>query len=223
MWRAEVQQVLGPGWVLVTIPKLFGTSLVGPMQSSIEPLVGERVIVADLTPQARSRDWWVVGYESMIGRWGEPYPHEHPIGQVTGLNDALAAKADADALAAKVDASVLTGKADAPGPWEKLNLIPAFTTYGGWANIQYRFTVYGLQLRGLTRLVGEDLPLDTVIGTIPGLSMPGELDVQLSVMGPGPSYVATNLQLAIRADGTLRTRQTWLGNGVYSFAHTIPL
>jgi hypothetical protein len=95
MWRARVLRKNYEGRVVVSIPKLFGADPVGPMQAAVDAEVGDEVIVADLNPDAKVRDWWVVGFASQIGRWGTPYPHEHPMGQVVGLVDALAGKADA--------------------------------------------------------------------------------------------------------------------------------
>lgn len=219
MWRAEIEYVPTPGRVYLSIPSLFGSKVIGPVQCPIEVSPGERVVVADLTPEHRMRDWWVVGKENQLGQWGSPYPHTHAIGEVTGLNNALAGKLEFDDVQ-----TMLAGKADTPDGWATLGLIPAFAGHGGWPGVQYRTTHYGLQLRGRVKLSGANLPLDTVIATVPGLTLPGELNVQVSCMGPAPDYTAVNFQLAIRPDGVLRTRQEWLGDGgVYSFAHTIPV
>lgn len=93
MWRANVIERIEAGRVVVTIPALFRGDPVGPMQSAVDCQVGDTVIVADLVPAAKIRDWWVVGYESEVGRWGNPYPHTHPIGQVDGLVNELGLKA----------------------------------------------------------------------------------------------------------------------------------
>lgn len=218
MWRGEVLKVLGPMWVMVKIPKLFGADPVGPVQTPIELEVGTAVVVADLNPDIRSRDWWVVGRESTQGSWGVAYPHTHPIGQVEELSSALSLRPTYTDLQ-----QMLGVKAEAAPEWSSLELISGFSGYGGWGGVQYRTTGYGVQLRGRVRLSGANLPMDTVIATVPGLTLPGELNVQVSCMGPAPDYTAVNFQLAIRPDGVLRTRQEWLGEGgVYSFAHTIP-
>jgi len=90
MWRAQVIERKGPGWVVVEIPDMYPGSAVGPIHSSVDAQVEDRVVVADLAGTAHGHSWWVLGFESQIGRWGEAYPHTHPIGQVDGLTDALA-------------------------------------------------------------------------------------------------------------------------------------
>jgi hypothetical protein len=68
----------------------YRDSVIADVQSSVEVSPGDRVIVADLAAEAHVSDWWIVGFESEVGRWGSPYPHEHPVGQVVGLVDQLA-------------------------------------------------------------------------------------------------------------------------------------
>lgn len=152
MWRATVIERLGPGRVVLTIPALYRDSPVGPMPSAVDAQVEDEVVVADLTPTAKTRSWWVLGFASTIGRWGNAYPHTHPIGQVEGLTDALAAKADDTDLADYTTTTDLTttlagyvtdaeltttlagyatdtelstglaGKANTPGPWTLCNI-----------------------------------------------------------------------------------------------------
>lgn len=150
MWRATVIERIADGQVVVSIPALFRGDPVGPMQSAVDAQVGDAVVVADLVPDAKVRDWWVVGYESQVGRWGNPYPHGHPMGQITGvdangaettLTAILAQKADKADVPGAVDTSgyatkeelagyttdselttALAGKAAAPGDWVNLTL-----------------------------------------------------------------------------------------------------
>lgn len=98
MFRAEVVDVPAIGRADIMIPKRYRDSVIRDVQTAVEVSPGDRVIVADLAERAHVSDWWVVGLESEIGRWGSPYPHTHPIGQVDGLADELAAiKARLDA------------------------------------------------------------------------------------------------------------------------------
>lgn len=115
MWRATVLERVADGQVVVSIPKLYRGDPIGPIQSAVDAQVGDDVIVADLVPDARVNDWWVVGYESQIGRWGNPYPHEHPLGQVTGLVDALALKANVSDIPEGADLSGYATKAELAG------------------------------------------------------------------------------------------------------------
>lgn len=137
MHRATVVHRVSPGTVYLTIPSLFRDDWVGPVQSAVDAAPGDRVIVADLKPGARLRDWWVAGFESEIGRWGTPYAHTHPLGQVEGLVPALAAKADA------------------PGAWTQVPLGTGWSAplgsvepgVGTSAGLWVRRSVTGLHLR----------------------------------------------------------------------------
>lgn len=119
MWRATVIESISPGWVTVTVPDLYRGAPIREVQCAVDAQPGERVILVDLNPQARTHGWYVLGFESQIGRGlGSPEAaHTHPIGQVDGLSDALAAKADVSALTGYATTSALStglsSKADA--------------------------------------------------------------------------------------------------------------
>lgn len=105
MWRATVVDSPAPGWVTVKVPSLYSEALIRGVQSAVPAEPGERVILADLNPTSRGHDWWVIGYESTVGRWGTPYAHTHPIGQIDGLQDALAGKANVEDIPDGADLS----------------------------------------------------------------------------------------------------------------------
>ena len=68
----------------------------------------------------RVPQWVVFGYQTEIGRWGNPYPHTHPMGQVDGLVDALGKKIDRAELNAKADKATTPTTADVTGQWVSL-------------------------------------------------------------------------------------------------------
>lgn len=74
-----------PTRVWVTIPQKYGTK---PLRvfTRVQVSKGDHVYVAN-TSVTRVPQWVVFGQQSEIGRWGNPYPHEHPMGQVDGLVD----------------------------------------------------------------------------------------------------------------------------------------
>ena len=138
MWRATVLERIADGQVVVSIPKLYRGDPIGPIQSAVDAQVGDDVIVADLVPDARVNDWWVVGYESQIGRWGNPYPHEHPTGQVTAvdangqpttLTAILAQKADKADVPGAVDTSGYATKEELAGYTSDSELTTALSAY----------------------------------------------------------------------------------------------
>ena len=87
MLRATVVDVnpRDPTRVWVTIPQKYGTK---PLRvfTRVEVTKGDHVYVAN-TSVTRVPQWVVFGQQTEIGRWGNPYPHTHPIGQVDGLVD----------------------------------------------------------------------------------------------------------------------------------------
>lgn len=101
MYRAEVVHVPAVGRADIRIPKLYAESVLVDVQSAVEVSPGDRVIVADLAEKAHVSDWWVVGFESTVGRWYQAGPHEHPQGEIVGLVDRLAA------IEARLDAAGL--------------------------------------------------------------------------------------------------------------------
>lgn len=137
MWRAVVIDRIEDGRVVVAIPSLYRDDPVGPMQSAVDAQIGDAVVVADLRPNAKVEDWWVLGYESQIGRWGAPYPHTHPVGQVTGVNatgdpitlvDILAGKADKSDVPAEQDLSGYATKTELSSYATKTELSTGYPT-----------------------------------------------------------------------------------------------
>lgn len=74
-----------PTRVWVTIPQKYGTKPVRVF-TRVEVTKGDHVYVTN-TSVTRVPQWVVFGQQTEIGRWGNPYPHTHPIGQVDGLVD----------------------------------------------------------------------------------------------------------------------------------------
>ena len=107
-----------PTRVWVTIPQKYGTKPVRVF-TRVQVTKGDHVYVAN-TSMTRVPQWVVFGQQTEIGRWGNPYPHTHPIGQVVGLTDALGAKADKTALDAKADKATTPTTADVTGQWVSL-------------------------------------------------------------------------------------------------------
>lgn len=112
MLRATVVDVdpRDPTRVWVTIPQKYGAK---PLRvfTRVEVTKGDHVYVAN-TSVTRIPQWVVFDQQTEIGRWGNPYPHTHPIGQVDGLVDALGKKIDRTELDKKADKTALDGKAD---------------------------------------------------------------------------------------------------------------
>ena len=112
MLRATVVDVTprDPTRVWVTIPQKYGAKPVRVF-TRVQVTKGDHVYVAN-TSVTRVPQWVVFGQQTEIGRWGNPYPHTHPIGQVDGLVDALGKKIDRAELDKKADTAALEGKAD---------------------------------------------------------------------------------------------------------------
>lgn len=87
MLRATVVDVdpRDPTRVWVTIPQKYGTKPVRVF-TRVQVTKGDHVYVTN-TSVTRVPQWVVFGQQTEIGRWGNPYPHTHPIGQVDGLVD----------------------------------------------------------------------------------------------------------------------------------------
>lgn len=83
--EAEVVSVPALGRADIRIPRLYGDSVVPDVRSAVDVSPGDRVIVADLAGKAHVHAWHIVSFVSEIGRFGAPYPHTHPQGQVDGL------------------------------------------------------------------------------------------------------------------------------------------
>lgn len=120
MLRATVVDVdpRDPTRVWVTIPQKYGTKPVRVF-TRVQVTKGDHVYVAN-TSVTRVPQWVVFGQQTEIGRWGNPYPHTHPIGQVDGLVDALGKKADKTALDGKADKATTPTTADVTGQWVSL-------------------------------------------------------------------------------------------------------
>ena len=74
-----------PTRVWVTIPQKYGTKPVRVF-TRVQVSKGDHVYVTN-TSVTRVPQWVVFGQQTEIGRWGNPYPHTHPMGQVDGLVD----------------------------------------------------------------------------------------------------------------------------------------
>lgn len=191
MWRATVLERVADGQVVVSIPKLYRGDPIGPIQSAVDAQVGDEVIVADLVPDARVNDWWVLGYESQIGRWGAPYPHEHPIGQVTAvdangqpttLTEILAQKADKADVPGAVDTSGYATKAELAGYTTDSELATALNSYATTTALNAKAAAPGAwtNCSMSTYLVIDVAGRDTgvqVRGTAHGMQMRGRVRV----------------------------------------------
>lgn len=89
MLRATVADVdpRDPTRAWVTIPQKYGAKPVRVF-TRVQVTKGDHVYVTN-TSVTRVPQWVVFGYQTEIGRWGNPYPHTHPMGQVEGLVDRL--------------------------------------------------------------------------------------------------------------------------------------
>ena len=107
-----------PTRVWVTIPQKYGQKPVRVF-TRVEVTKGDHVYVTN-TSVTRVPQWVVFGYQTEIGRWGNPYPHTPPMGQVDGLVDALGKKIDRAELNAKADKATTPTTADVTGQWVSL-------------------------------------------------------------------------------------------------------
>lgn len=89
MLRATVADVdpRDPTRVWVTIPQKYGAKPVRVF-TRVQVTKGDHVYVTN-TSVTRVPQWVVFDHQTEIGRWGNPYPHTHPMGQVEGLVDRL--------------------------------------------------------------------------------------------------------------------------------------
>lgn len=120
MLRATVVDVdpRDPTRVWVTIPQKYGVKPVRVF-TRVQVTKGDHVYVAN-TSVTRVPQWVVFDQQTEIGRWGNPYPHTHPIGQVDGLVDALGKKIDRAELDKKADKATTPTTADVTGQWVSL-------------------------------------------------------------------------------------------------------
>lgn len=120
MLRATVVDVnpRDPTRVWVTIPQKYGSE---PLRvfTRVQVTKGDHVYVAN-TSVTRIPQWVVFDQQTEIGRWGNPYPHTHPMGQVDGLVDALGKKIDRTELDKKADKAATPTTADVTGQWVSL-------------------------------------------------------------------------------------------------------
>lgn len=91
LYRARVVSVPALGRADIVVPKLYGDSVLGDVQSVVPVAENDRVILADLASKAHVHDWCVISLESEIGLLYPPSTHEHSQGDVAGLVDRLAA------------------------------------------------------------------------------------------------------------------------------------
>ena len=124
-----------PTRVWVTIPQKYGTKPVRVF-TRVQVTKGDHVYVAN-TSVTRIPQWVVFGQQTEIGRWGNPYPHTHPMGQVDGLVDALGKKIDRAELDTKADKATTPTTADVTGQW--VSLRSALGT--GWVPSKYDTTL----------------------------------------------------------------------------------
>lgn len=83
MLRGEVLDVGQDNVVYVKIPQKYGDDSVKAV-TRISVAKGDRVYVTN-TATGRVPQWVVFDHMHAVGRQGDPYPHEHPMGQVIGL------------------------------------------------------------------------------------------------------------------------------------------
>lgn len=83
MLRGEVLDVGPDNVVYVKIPQKYGNDSVKAV-TRISVSKGDLVYVTD-TSVSRVPQWVVFDQMNVVASWGSPYPHEHPMGQVTGL------------------------------------------------------------------------------------------------------------------------------------------
>ena len=107
-----------PTRVWVTIPQKYGTKPVRVF-TRVQVTKGDHVYVAN-TSVTRVPQWVVFDQQTDIGRWGNAYPHTHPMGQVDGLVDALGKKIDRAELDTKADKATTPTTADVTGQWVSL-------------------------------------------------------------------------------------------------------
>lgn len=120
MLRATVVDVdpRDPTRVWVTIPQKYGTKPVRVF-TRVQVTKGDHVYVTN-TSVTRVPQWVVFDQQTDIGRWGNAYPHTHPMGQVDGLVDALGKKIDRAELDTKADKATTPTTADVTGQWVSL-------------------------------------------------------------------------------------------------------
>ena len=107
-----------PTRVWVTIPQKYGQKPVRVF-TRVEVTKGDHVYVTN-TSVTRVPQWVVFDQQTDIGRWGNAYPHTHPMGQVDGLVDALGKKIDRAELDTKADKATTPTTADVTGQWVSL-------------------------------------------------------------------------------------------------------
>lgn len=224
MWRANVIERISAGRVTVVIPALYRDSPIRDVQAVMDAGVGEDVIIADLNPGSKAHSWLVIGYASDIGRWGDPYPHTHPIGQVDGLVDALDAKADDTDLANYATTAALAGKADIPGEWVNCTISSYITRDNTGAPIlSVRNTPLGVQIRGYYRTT-SDVPMDAIVFHVPiGFAPSHVLMLNVPTMGPGSTYAALSYQFEIKTNRSVTARQAFTSGARMSFNHIFTL
>ena len=196
MLRAAVVDVdpRDPTRVWVTIPQKYGTKPVRVF-TRVQVTKGDHVYVAN-TSVTRVPQWVVFGQQTEIGRWGNPYPHTHPMGQVDGLVDALGKKADKTALDGKADKATTPTTADVTGQWVSLR-----SSLGtGWVPSTYdtSLTQQGVEVKRTPSQVLIDVNLapassSTVVSTTmatlpPSLRSTRSTWMNMSLQGANDSF-----------------------------------
>lgn len=227
MWRATVIEVRAPGWVVVTIPKLYRNDPVGPMQAAMIVNVGEAVVVADLTPNAKTRDWWVMARESEIGLGPDSpaFAHTHSIGDIDGLADELASKAtttDLDGYTTDAElTTALSTRAALAGDWAEVPTSVMTADTSTARGLSIRATAYSVQLSGRVRLTAA-IALDQVVATVPaGYAPPFPMIMNVATMGPGPSYSALAYSFELHENRTITARQSMASGARLTFNQTL--
>lgn len=196
MLRATVVDVdpRDPTRVWVTIPQKYGSK---PLRvfTRVQVTKGDHVYVAN-TSVTRIPQWVVFDQQTEIGRWGNAYPHTHPIGQVDGLVDALGKKADKTALDGKADKATTPTTADVTGQWVSLRS----NLGSGWVPSTYdtALTQQGVEVKRTPSQVLIDVNLapantSTVVSTTmatlpPSLRSTRSTWMNMSLQGANDSF-----------------------------------
>lgn len=155
-----------PTRVWVTIPQKYGTKPVRVF-TRVQVTKGDHVYVTN-TSVTRVPQWVVFDQQTDIGRWGNAYPHTHPMGQVDGLVDALGKKIDRAELDTKADKATTPTTADVTGQWVSLRS----SLGAGWVPSDYdpTLTQQGVEVKRTPSQVLIDVNLapantSTVVST----------------------------------------------------------
>ena len=196
MLRATVVDVdpRDPTRVWVTIPQKYGAKPVRVF-TRVQVTKGDHVYVAN-TSVTRVPQWVVFDQQTEIGRWGNAYPHTHPMGQVDGLVDALGKKIDRTELNTKADKATTPTTADVTGQWVSLRS----SLGAGWVPSAYdpTLTQQGVEVKRTPSQVLIDVNLapassSTVVSTTmatlpPSLRSTRSTWMNMSLQGANDSF-----------------------------------